>query len=267
MREALRAHLQRDARSEMGGRGRRLRARRRHFCRQLCGGRRRLGGRAGRPAYPRLPAAPGAIAQGAAGAARGRERGLTVPPIPRPQEKGWNRTGSCPGNSFPVPLHSLQTTVWLRSLTRPVPLHVGQRRLFVGGSCLSIGNRLPNAIFNSFAWKAHDGGGALNTDAAPLIFRSPDRLKAAPLFGTLGQKDDQTEKDRAIRNLQADLIVSVLVEPHFLHSSEKCSWPLLNNIGLTRVMAISSPQAETCCRSRHFGRQPWRSHVISFRPR
>jgi hypothetical protein len=39
------------------------------------------------------------------------------------------------------------------------------------------------------------------------------------------------------------LIVSVLVEPHFLHSSEKCSWPLLNNIGLIRVMAISSPQA------------------------
>jgi hypothetical protein len=39
------------------------------------------------------------------------------------------------------------------------------------------------------------------------------------------------------------LIVSILVEPHFLHSSEKCSWPLLNNIGLTRVMAISSPQA------------------------
>ncbi len=53
------AHLQRDARSEMGGRGRRLRARRRHLRRQLRGGRRRLGGGAGRPAHPRLPAAPG----------------------------------------------------------------------------------------------------------------------------------------------------------------------------------------------------------------
>ena len=41
MREALRAHLQCDARSQMGGRGRRLRARRRHLCRQLRGGRRR----------------------------------------------------------------------------------------------------------------------------------------------------------------------------------------------------------------------------------
>jgi hypothetical protein len=37
-------------------------------------------------------------------------------------------------------------------------------------------------------------------------------------------------------------MVSVLVEPHFLHSSEKCSWPLLNRIGLIRVMTISSSQ-------------------------
>ena len=33
-------------------------ARRRHFRRQLCGGRRRVEGGAGRPAHPRLPAAP-----------------------------------------------------------------------------------------------------------------------------------------------------------------------------------------------------------------
>ena len=48
MREALAAHLQRHARSEMGGRGRRLRRRWRPLRRQLCGRRRRQGRGAGR---------------------------------------------------------------------------------------------------------------------------------------------------------------------------------------------------------------------------
>ena len=56
MREALGAHLQRDARPEMGGRGRRLRGRRRHVCRQLCCRRRREQRRAGRSSHPRLSA-------------------------------------------------------------------------------------------------------------------------------------------------------------------------------------------------------------------
>ena len=159
MREALERTYNADARSQMGRRGRRLRARRRHLRRQLRGRRRRRGGGAGRPAHPRLPAASGAIAQGPVGVAGGRDRGLTYRPIPRPQEKGWNRTGSGPASSLPVPLHTLQTTGWPRSLTRPVPLHLEQRRLFVRGSSFSIGDRLPNAIFNSFAWRAHDGRG------------------------------------------------------------------------------------------------------------
>ena len=56
MREALERTYRRDPRSQMGGRGRRLRAGWRLFRRQLCGRRRRLRGDPGRPAYSRLPA-------------------------------------------------------------------------------------------------------------------------------------------------------------------------------------------------------------------
>ena len=50
------AHLRRHARSEMGGRDRRLRRRWRNICRQLRGRRWRQGCGAGRPAHSRLPA-------------------------------------------------------------------------------------------------------------------------------------------------------------------------------------------------------------------
>src|SRR6266436_765261 len=54
----------------MGGRGRRLRGRRRYFFRQLRGRWRGLWRRAGRPTYSRLPAPADAIAQGAADVTR-----------------------------------------------------------------------------------------------------------------------------------------------------------------------------------------------------
>ena len=89
-----RAHLSRDAEPEMGRRGRRLRAERRMFCRQLCGRRRRLRGRPGRPAHSRLPACPHSHAARIAGAARTRGRGRryvvrnAIEPAPAPSSVG-----------------------------------------------------------------------------------------------------------------------------------------------------------------------------------
>ena len=64
MREALERTYNATPDPEMGGRGRRLRARRRHVRRQLCGGRRRVGGRPGRSPHPRLPADAHALLEG-----------------------------------------------------------------------------------------------------------------------------------------------------------------------------------------------------------
>jgi hypothetical protein len=167
-----------------------------------------------------------------------------------PHEKGWARTGSGAGNTFPVPLQSLQTTRPPRSLTRPVPLHLRQRGLL--GSCLTLDIRLPNAIFNSFGWKPTVAEGP-NCDARRLIFppnTSAGSTKRGPAFGTpmkpaaTAQRKIKPRRIRRSRDLQPDLMVSVFIEPHFLHSRVRCSRPLLNNIGLIRVTAISSPQAE-----------------------
>ena len=104
--------------------------------------------------------------------------------------------------------------------------------------------------FSSFAcprrWESPRWPRALNSDAAPLIFPSDTgagSIKSGTACRHLGKGGSNREGPGRSRNLQIDLIVNVLVEPHFLHSSEKCSWPLLNRIGLTRAMAISSPQA------------------------
>ena len=70
MREALERTYDATPNPEMGGRGRRLRARRRLFRRQLRGGRRRLRGDPGRSAHSRLPADADRDAAGPAGAAR-----------------------------------------------------------------------------------------------------------------------------------------------------------------------------------------------------
>ena len=67
---------------------------RRMFCRQLCGRRRRLRGRPGRPAHSRLPACPHSHAAGIAGAARTRGRGRryvvrnAIEPVPAPSSVG-----------------------------------------------------------------------------------------------------------------------------------------------------------------------------------
>ena len=66
MREALGAHLRRDAGPEMGGGGRKLRRGWRHLCRELRGRGRRVARGAGRSAYKGLPAEPGSLAQGTA---------------------------------------------------------------------------------------------------------------------------------------------------------------------------------------------------------
>ena len=79
MREALQRTYDADARPQMGGRGRRLRARRRLFRRQLRRRRRRFRGDAGRPAHSGLPADADRDAAGPAGAARsGRRSGFRL---------------------------------------------------------------------------------------------------------------------------------------------------------------------------------------------
>ena len=111
MREALLAHLQRDARSEMGGRDRRLRRRRRRFCRQLCSGGRRQGRGTGRLAHPRLSAVAERTLKGTdrvVGPCRRKARGpcksrlMVIPTIISPNSASllWDQ----PETAWPSPL-------------------------------------------------------------------------------------------------------------------------------------------------------------------
>ena len=75
MREALRAHLRRDAGPQMGDRVRRLRARRPCFQGVLRNRRRGRRSRAGRSAHSRLSAAPGALLKGFLALLNGHARG------------------------------------------------------------------------------------------------------------------------------------------------------------------------------------------------
>ncbi len=187
-----RAHLRRDARPEMGGRGRRLRARRRHLRGQLRGGRRRRGGGAGRSPHPRLPAASGAIAQGSAGAARGTRSRLDRSADPASSGKRMEPHRLLPGQFFPAPLAQLANHR-LAALSDATCASARRAKALIRRRLLLVYRQSSSKChFQFLAWKAHDGRkGALNTDAAPLIFRSDTSAgstKSSPAFRQLGTK-------------------------------------------------------------------------------